>query len=146
MKYKMLALVIALTVMSWAQTAPQNKIPNRPQNSAPAAEVKCPCCDKMAAGGMKCVHHDMQAKNSKEMEAMPGGKEGMSCMRNKQEATASCCGKDCEKDKCRKASSSKDKTAAACCGNRCSKDGKNCCAGKTGDKTAANCCTHELRG
>lgn len=145
MKYKMLAMIIALNVMSRAQTATQGTPANPPQRSAPASKGKCPCCDRMAAGEMKCAHHDMQAKGDKKMEAMPDGGEDMSCMRTKQEAKASCCGKDCENDKCGKASS-KDQTAASCSGNRCDKDGKKCCAGKTSDKTAAKCCRHGLRG
>jgi hypothetical protein len=146
MKYKMLAMIMVLTVTSWAQTATQGTAPTPQQNPAPAAKAKCPCCDKMAAGEMKCAHHDMQAKNGKEIEAMPDGKKGMSCMRTKQDSTASCCGKDCENDKCGKASDSKDKTAHSCCGSRCSKDGKSCCASKAGEKTAANRCQRGLRG
>ena len=139
MKHKTRAMLMALVAMSWAQTATQTT-PNPQQNSGQAARAKCPCCDKTAAGEMKCAHHEMQAKDSKDPEAMPSGKDGMSCMRTKQATTASCCGKDCEKDKC-----SKDKTTASCCGDRCGKNGKNCC-GKTGEKAAANCCRHEMRG
>jgi hypothetical protein len=142
MKHKMLAIVIALTAMCWAQTATKSTAANPQQDSASATSAKCPCCDKMAAGEMKCAHHDRQAKDSK--DTMPDGKEGMSCMRTKQRATGACCGQDCTKDACSKASS-KDKTAS-CCGDRCNKDGKCCCAGKTGEKTAANCCQRGLRG
>jgi hypothetical protein len=102
----------------------------------------------MAAGEMKCAHGSMQAKDSKEMEMAPGSKEGMSCVRAKNDAGASCCGKECTKDTCAKASG-KDKTASCCgdrCnGDRCNKDGKNCCARKAGEKTAANCCQRGQR-
>lgn len=140
MRYKILALILTMTVVSWAQTASQSTTPNPQQNSAPAAKAKCPCCDKMAAGKMKCANHAMQAKDGQDPEAMSSSKDGMSCMRNKQGAAASCCGKDCEKNKC-----GKDKTAS-CCGDRCNKDGKNCCAVKAGEKTAKSCCQGELRG
>lgn len=144
MRYKILFLVLILTVMSWAQTATQSTTPDPQQNSSPAAKAKCPCCAKMVAGKMKCANQAMQAMNGKDAETMSGSKDGMSCMRNKPETAASCCGKDCEMDKCGKSSCSKDKTS--CCGDRCNKNGQNCCAGKTSEKTAKSCCHGELRG
>lgn len=60
MKLKMIALTLALTVMSWAQTASPTT-PSAPQQSTAAAEKgKGPCCDKMAADardGQKCAAH-----------------------------------------------------------------------------------------
>jgi hypothetical protein len=154
MKYKMLALIVALTVVSWAQTETQTAPPAAQQSTVPADIAKCPCCDKMAAGDMKdmkscCAHHDMkskdEAKDGKAMASCCAGKEGMSakdakaCMRKGKDKMASCCKGADGKNSC-----GKDKTAAACCGDKCEKDGKGCCGGK--DKTAKSCCQKEMRG
>lgn len=142
MKYKMLAAVLALTVMSWAQTTTQTAPSTPEQSTAPAEKAKCACCDKMAATDAKdahacCAHHDMQSKDGKGMASCCGGKDAKSCMRSDKDKTAASCCKDaCSKDK--------DKSAAGCCGDTCSKKGeKGCCAGKK-DKTAKDCCAKEL--
>jgi hypothetical protein len=155
MKHKMFALILALTVASWAQTATP-VAPSAPQQNVPADQAKCACCDKMAATDAKdtkscCAHHDMQAKaadgkHSKEMSCCGGKdakstdcKDAMSCMRNAKDKGASCCKKGCGKDAC-----AKDKMAASCCGNKCGKgDDKGCCSGKAGT-TAKTCCAKEL--
>jgi hypothetical protein len=162
MKFKMMAVVLALTVMSWAQTATQTAPSTPQQSTVPAEKAKCPCCEKMASSDAKdapscCAHHDMkghdmEAKDAKEMASCcagkdaksSDGKDGMACMKSdKDKAAASCCKDACGKDD---ASCGKDKTAAACCGNSCGKDGKKgCCSGKT-EKTARNCCEDKLRG
>ena len=93
MKCKLIAVVLALTVMSWAQTATQAAPSTTPQQStAPADKDKCPCCEKMASADAKdahscCAHHDMKAGDMK-----AGDMKGMaSCCKDK----ASCCdGKD----------------------------------------------------
>ena len=154
MRYKMFALILALTVVTWAQTATQNTPSTPQQSTVPADKAKCACCDKMAAADSKdapacCTHHAMQAKGSKEMasccagkDAMSGGgKDAMSCMKNeKDKASASCCKGGCSKDSC-----SKDKTATACCAGKCGKDGeKSCCSGMKSEKTAKSCCTNEV--
>jgi hypothetical protein len=153
MRYKMLALILALTVASWAQTAIPT--PTTPQQSTvPAEKAKCgACCDKMGAGDAKdahscCAHRDMQAKDGKPMASCcagkdatsSGGKDAMSCMKgDKDNAAASGC-----KDGCSQESCGKDKTAAGCCGSSCDKDGKKgCCAGMKSDKTAKSCCAKE---
>ncbi len=148
MKFKIIALFLALTVASWAQTATQTA-PAAPQQSTDKA--KCACCDKMAAGEMGdmkdgascCAHHDMKTGDSKDMA---------SCCAGKDKDKASCCdGKDaksCKRD-------SKDKNAKACCGDKCSKDkmAANCCGGKCGkgccsdnksEKSANNCCEKQM--
>jgi len=155
MKYKMLALILALTVLSWAQTA----TPTTPQQSTvPADKAKCPCCDMMAAADAKdaptcCARHDMKSamkdKDGKEMASCcagkdakaTGGNDAMSCMKNDKDKTAaSCCKDGCSKDSC-----GKDKTAAACCCGSCGKDGeKGCCSGKKTEKSAQSCCAKEL--
>ena len=152
----MLALMLALTVASWAQTATQTTPSTAQQSTVPAEKAKCACCDKMAATDAKdahacCAHHDMKSdakdKDSKEMASCcagkmksSDGKDAMSCMKNDKDKAASCCKENCSKDSC-----AKDKTAAACCGSSCGKDGeKGCCSGKKSDKTAKNCCAKEL--
>lgn len=148
MKYKMLALILTLTVASWAQAASQPTLSTPQQSTVPTNKAKCACCDKMAATDTKdaaacCTHHDMNAKDSKETtsccagkSAMSGAKGAMSCMRTgKTNAAASCCNESCSKDSC-----AKDKTASACCSSSCDKDGKACCAGNKAEKTAKSCC------
>ena len=156
MKYKMMAVVLALTVMSWAQTATQTA-PSTPQQSTePAEKAKCACCDKMAAGGAKvehacCAHHGKHASNSKEMASCCagkdtmsccGGKDAKSCMKNDKNAAAgSCCKEGCSKESC-----GKDKTASACCGGNGGKGcEKGCCSSKKTEETAKTCCGDDLR-
>jgi hypothetical protein len=147
MKYKMLTLILALTVVSWAQTETQTAPATPQQSTAPAEKAKCACCDKMAAGDMKdmkscCARHDMQAKDGKdgkEMASCCSGKDAKICMRNSKDKTAaSCCKEGCSKESC-----GKDKTAS-CCGDKCGKDGKGCCSKM--EKTAKMCCERNLRG
>src|ERR1039458_10163190 len=133
MKYKMIALILALTVVSWAQIANQNAPSTPQQSTVPADKAKCPCCDKMAADSTKdahacCAHHDMNGKDGKEMAS---GKDAMSC----------CSGKDAKS--CMR--TGKDKAAASCCGGSCGKDSKKgCCSDKKSDKTAKDCCPEEV--
>jgi hypothetical protein len=130
MKHKLLALVLALTAVSWAQTATQTAASDQPQSTE---KVKCACCDKMASADSKdakmCARHGKHAKGkdccARKEAASCCGKDGKSCMKD-DKAAASCC-KDC----------GKDKTASSCCGNDC-KEG--CCSKKT--EAAMNCCQH----
>ncbi len=140
MKHKMLALILALTVVSWAQEATQTT-PAAPQQSTTPEKAKCSCCDKMASADAKsehscCAHHDHSA-DSKEGASCCAGKDGKSCCGGKDAKScmradkgASCC-KDC----------AKDKTASSCSGGRCEKD---CC--KNMQHAGMNCCHHEKRG
>lgn len=134
MKHKMFALILALTVVSWAQTSTQ--APTQP----PAEKAKCTCCDKMGASdakgsGMAC---ERMSKDAKATSSCCGGKDG-----------AACCGKDgksCLKDdksaSCCKGggNDAKDKTASACCGSDC-KEG--CCSKTKMEHANAVCCHHE---
>jgi hypothetical protein len=124
MRNKLFALILALTVVSWAQTATQTT----PTQSAPAAETtKAACCDKMAAdskdGHAACMRSSKMS-DDKEMASCCGGKE-----------TASCCGKDsksCMKD---------EKSAASCCKDARAKDKTaSCCDRKTGKECGKGCC------
>lgn len=152
MRYKMFALILTLTVATWAQTSTQTTPSTPQQSTVPADKAKCACCDKMAAADAKdasgcCVHHDMKSmndKDGKEMASCCAGKASsggaMACMKNDKDKAASCC-----KDACSKNSCGKDKTAAGCCAGKCGKDGeKSCCSGMKTEKTAKTCCAKEL--
>jgi hypothetical protein len=137
MKHKVLALILALSVISWAQTAAPT-----PQTSAPAA--KCACCDKAASADAKdahacCARHGDHHADAKEMASCCNGKEGASC-RGKDAKSCMKAGKntcsDCDKDK----------TAKACCGSNCKKacaDG-TCCSSNKVEKAESNCCDRIL--
>jgi hypothetical protein len=137
MKYKLIAFVLALTAVSWAQTATQPE-PSAPQQPPAATEKSaCPCCEKVATAEAKdahscCAHHDMAATE---------GKEPMSCA-GKSKDKASCCNHS-EAMSC---SRSKDTTAACCGSDKCEKDGeKGCCAaGKKGETQAMNSCEKSM--
>ena len=140
MKHKMLAMILALTVVSWAQTSTQNTPAAPQQSTTPAEKAKCPCCDKMASADMKdmkgcCAHHDMQSKDSKGMASCCASKDaksccsgdGKSCARGDKNAKAGAC-KDC---------CSKDKMAAGACKDCGKTDHKCCCNSNKTDKAAA---------
>ena len=138
MKFKFVALILALTVMSWAQTATQSNPPSADsstaQTAAPAdAKAGCSCCEKGATdakdGASCCHHHAMSADNSKDMASCCGGKDAKSC----------CDGKDAKA--CMRTGS--DKASAGCCsGAKCAdKDGKaGCCTSDKKDATMAMAC------
>jgi hypothetical protein len=146
MKHKIFALILALTVASWAQTATQTT-PALPQTGTPAEKAKCACCDKMAASsskdGMSCSRHGKNADakgtasccDKDKMSCC--GKDAKPCMKDDKTA-ASCCKEGCGKDKTASASAGK-----GCCGQSCD---KGCCSRDKKDKTAKNCCGHEIRG
>jgi hypothetical protein len=135
MKHKMLALILALTVASWAQTASQTA-PSAPEQNS-AEKSKCACCDKMASADSKdphasCMGHSKE--DAKSMGSCCSGKDAKSCMKG-DETAASCC-----KDSC-----GKDKTASMSCGKECGKKcEKGCCSSEK--KTAKNCCDKNIRG
>ena len=139
MKHKIFAMILAFTVISWAQTATQTPAAP-PANPAPAEKAKTSCCDNMSGvkDGASCARQGKKDAAAKAGSCCGGkdssccsGKEGMSCMKDKS-AAASCC-----KDSCMT-----DKTASSCC------SGKDCekgCCSKKSDKTAKNCCRRELQ-
>ncbi len=127
MKYRMLALIVVLTVVSWAQTATQST-PSTQQQSAAPEKPKGACCDKMGSSDSKDAHAACMRQHD--------GKEMASCCAGKDEK--SCCGKDatsCMKD---------DKTADCCkgkegmkCDRKAGKDcGKGCCGSSKSEKPA----------
>ena len=132
MKHKLFAMVLALTVMSWAQTATQ-PAPSTPTQSAPE-KANCACCDKMAAGAkgghaacMRQGKGDMKDMASccagKEGASCCGGEHAMSCMKGDKTA-ASCCKDGCDKGK-----------MASCCDRKAAKGcGKGCCGSNKSEK------------
>lgn len=157
MRFKIITLFLALSAVSWAQSATQTS-PSAPLQSTTSEKAKCSCCEKMSSSDMKDKHGDMKdmhaccshddamagdhkdmTSHHKEMASCCEGKDGGSCMKAKDAADKACCG-----DKC-----SKDTTAASCCGgkdsgDKCSKDGKACCSSEK--KSARNCCADRTRG
>lgn len=131
MKHRLFAVILALTVMSWAQTATQTTPSPTP---APTDKAKPSCCEKMANGskdaGAACMRH----KDGKEMASCCSGKDAGSCCGGKD---AKACMKDgkCTTDCCKEGSGT-DKTAS-CCDRKAGKDcGKGCCGSNKSEKPA----------
>ena len=125
MKFKFVALILTLTIASWAQTTNSAQ----PTASDKAADTKCACCDKMEANASEHKHSCMHARSSTQ-----GGKDVASCCSGKNNAA-------CGQGKDGKACAKTQTASAACCEGECaSEDGKGCCAGKDGKATAHNCC------
>ncbi len=135
MKFKLFAVLLALSLVAWAQEKPVGSSPD----STPKTDTKS-CCHHAdeAKGAMSCGHH-----------ANAVGKDAMACCGK----ASDCCGKDKDKDnnkdqaKCEKDGKSccagKDKKACAgapkkgaaccegkCCGEKSEKSAMNCCGGK----------------
>jgi hypothetical protein len=123
MKHKIFALILALTVVSWAQTATQTQ--------APPEKAKCACCEKTASADSKTSGTSCN-RMGKDAQAASccGAKDGMSCM--KVDKNASGCKDGCGKD-------AKDKTPSQCCGGKCSSKDK-------AEHAGMSCCHHEKRG
>jgi hypothetical protein len=136
MKFKLTALILALTVASWAQTATPNPSASAPQeNTAPQANADC--CHKNASAnqGQSCCRHEMAGKDEKAMSCGSGekasaccsGKEAKSCMEGDKDKTAAACGECCGKGHekgCCSSHDKDDKTAMSCgddkqCGDHC---------------------------
>jgi hypothetical protein len=135
MKHKMLALVLALTVVSWAQNATQTTPADPQQNSS--SDKKCACCDKMASadskdGQVACQRHGHHSGDAKDMSCC-GGKDAKSCM--KADKTGSSCKEEC----------AKAQAASASCGKECGKQCEKCCSSAKGEKASMGCCKHEAR-
>jgi hypothetical protein len=124
MKYKIVAFLLALTMMSWAQSAGTNQSSTSEQKPAAAdAKTGCACCEKVASA----EHKDGMAR----MRHKSGAKDKAGCCSGKDSSCKGKEGKACMNDA----------KMADCCKEGKSSDGKetNCCSGKEGaDK--ANCC------
>jgi hypothetical protein len=139
MKLKLIALLLALTAMSWAQSTTPGQAPTPEQkNSTPAdAKGSCPRCDQMAPAdhkdGKACMHHGAAGKDEKEAMSCCSGKDA--------KGASSCCagrdGRSCSKD---------DKATAACCGGgKCGEGHEMACWSHEGGKKAANDCCAGLQ-
>ncbi len=126
MKHKLLALVLALTPMSWAQTEAPAPAPAPQQNTAPAEKKACSCCDKMsgaksAEGPSCCARAQATASDGKTPSCCAGKSAGCCSDKNAKSCTRSM-----------------EQTATACnrksCGKQCGKS----CSAKKADTTARN--------
>ena len=131
MKLKLLALTLALTVLSWAQTATPNPSSDQPAQSSASQETPkadcAGCCKHMAdSKDAKGCCHDMHAKAG--TQSCCSGKDGKACMGKNA--------KSCMKGESANASCSTGK----CCDM---KDAQGCCSHSTadGEKTAMACCS-----
>jgi hypothetical protein len=134
MRCKTIVFMLALSVVTWAQTAGSN-----PQ-STPPEKAKCACCDKMAStDGQSCARHMAKTADGEPIASCCDDKNGKSCcpknVKCMKDGKAACCSGE-----------NKDKTAAASCGSDCSKScGKGCCSSKT-EKASRSCCHDTLQG
>ena len=129
MKLKLIALVLSLTLASWAQstTSPDEK------STAGDSKATCPCCDKMASANQKptdqketqaCMGHSSTAKDDKATMSCCAGKDN-----------AGCCGKD------GKSCAKSDPASASCCmGDKDKSQEMTCCSDKDGKKMTHDCC------
>jgi hypothetical protein len=132
MKRNLIAILLALTVMSWAQSSNPNQTP-APDQTAPAdAKPACPCCDKMASADHGSMHKDMKACMHHHAK---DGKEAMACGGGKDAKGVACCGKDAK-------ACSKDGKAMACCADGKCAEGHEmaCCSAKDGETASHDCC------
>jgi hypothetical protein len=122
MKFRIIALILALSVLSWTQTSTQPPTSTTPSQNAPAADKKaaCPCCEKTASAGdnkAACCEH---MKDGKCDMASCQGKDGMSCMKgDKEKGVAGCGDKTCAEHGCCSHDHEHDKAAMSCCGEQC---------------------------
>jgi hypothetical protein len=124
MNYRIFALILTLTVISWAQTASQRA----PSTSEQPNKANCACCDKMAKSDSKDGHTAcMRKHDGKEMASCCAGREAKSCSGK----DAACCTKDSKMSE-----SCCEKKDGMKCDRKAGKDcGKDCCNSKT-EKTA----------
>jgi len=131
MRHKLFAVILALTVMSWAQTSTQT---TPSQSPAATDKAKPSCCEKMMKGSKDGSPACMRHKDGKEMASCCAGKDAASCCGGKDAKTCMKDGK-CTADCC-KAGSGTEKTAS-CCDRKAGKDcGKGCCGSNKTEKPA----------
>ena len=126
MKFKLFAMVLALSMVAWAQENPAASTPN----ATPAPETKS-CCHHAAGAkdAKSCCHH--ATADAKDAAGCCGKdkcqmKDGKSCCAGMEiKGAKSCSGKDM------KACMKQCKKNGGC------KDGK--CCGEAGEKSAMNC-------
>jgi len=145
MKYKLLALILTVTVVSWTQTATQST-PSTPQQSTAPDKAKCACCEKLASADAKDAHacgarHGDHQADAKEMASCCSGKDGVACCGGKDAKSCMKAGRDKCCSDC-----DKSKTAKACCGSDCQKQckGGKCCGAKKVETAESDCCDRNL--
>ena len=137
MKHKIFALVLALTVASWAQTATQT--PSTPQPGATQADkASCACCDKMAASVL--VMRRTPSLHPPSASKIPARKPRL----HSRDGSTGHASTPVIRSKWSRRSA-KDKTVAACCGTPGKACGKGCCSSDKKEKTAKNCCGDAVR-
>ena len=114
MKYRLIALILALTTACWAQTP----APAQSATSEKSSDTQCARCDKTASASTSasaehkhaCMHVKSAAKDGKEVVSCCSakdaasccqGKDGKACAKMMENASASCgekCAAGCEKD------------------------------------------------
>jgi hypothetical protein len=134
MKLKLIALVLTLTMTSWAQSTPSTP----EQISAPAdGKMTCACCDRTAATDQKsdqqadqretraCMRHSSEQKDHKITMSCCSGKGAVAC----------CTGKDA------KSCAKKDQASGSCCEGSKKGEGHemNCCSDKDGKTMTHDC-------
>jgi|SRR5215470_2565198 len=120
MKYKVIAILLALTIVAWAQSANTSQPPATDQKSENVDKKAIPCCCEKMSGEHK---------------------EAKSCMRD---GSKNCCsGKhaaSCCKDKEAKACMKGGETFSCCSEGKCGDGEKmSCCSAKKVQK-AESCC------
>jgi len=134
MKYRVLALILAMTVVSWTQTATQTAPAAPQQNSAPDKAKGGGCCDKMSSDSKDAHGACMRSHDGKEIASCCAGKDETSCGKDPK----SCCGKDasCMKGGTMAESCCKGKDGMKC-DHKAGKDcGKGCCGSNKSEKPA----------
>jgi len=126
MKFRLFAMVLALSLVAWAQKNPSASTPN----ATPAPAKSCCHHAANASDAKGCCHRENgDAKDaaadccSKDKCAM---KDGKSCCEDSEMAASCCAGKDMKK-----------------CMKQCKKGGgcaNGKCCGAAGEKAAMNCC------
>jgi hypothetical protein len=132
MKRNLIAILLALTVMSWAQSTTPSQTPAPDQKTAPAdTKPACACCDETASGDHSSMYKDMKACMHHDAKDR---KEAMACYGGKDANHAACCGKDA------KACSKDGKTMACCADGKCAEGCETaCCSAKDGETASHGC-------
>jgi hypothetical protein len=126
MKFRMVAVILALSAIALTQVAS----PNAPQqNAESSSKTQCCCKTGTANGGQSCARHNASAKGAnesmeccgKDANSCCGGKEVMSCKRADKDKAASCadCMKNREKQCCAHAKNANDQAKMSCCTEHC---------------------------
>ena len=127
MKLRLFAMLLAFSLIAWAQEAPSTPAPN----STPKSEAKS-CCHHDHAAAAKdakgCCHHG--SADAKDAAGCCGGKDMAKC--EKKDGKSCCDGKEA------KACMEACKKTGGCGDGKCCKEGDG--------KSAMNCCGNHCAG